>query len=132
MPAAELPAGFVRIASLHGAAETIDRLEAAARQHGLIVFARIDFAADAERAGLAMRPEQLLLFGNPRAGTPLMLAAPSTGLDLPMKALAWQDADGKTWVAYNPPEWIAQRHGLSPELAANLAGAVALIEQAAQ
>lgn len=95
------------------------------------MFARIDFAADASRAGLAMRPMQALVFGNPRAGTPLLVASPRSGLDLPVKALAWQDAEGKVWVSFNDPEYVVRRHGLEEGLARNLAGAVALVAKAA-
>jgi len=85
--------GIVRIASQHSVAATVERLEAALRERAILIFARIDFSGDAGRAGLTMRPEQLLIFGNPKGGTPLMQAAPSVGLDLPLKALVWEDAD---------------------------------------
>lgn len=124
--------GVVRIASHHTVAETVDRIESLLKQRGILVFARIDFSADAARAGLNMRPEQLLIFGNPRAGTPLMLAAPIAGLDLPLKALAWEDADGRVWIAYNDPQYVLRRHALASTLSANLAAAVPILEQAAQ
>jgi uncharacterized protein (DUF302 family) len=122
--------GFVRLASHHSVVATIDRLEAKLRERGVLVFARIDFSGDAGRAGLQMRPEQMLIFGNPKAGTPLMLAAPEAGLDLPLKLLVWEAADGKVWAAYNDPHYVIRRHGLPANLAANLAGVVPLIEQA--
>ena len=124
--------GIVRIASHHAVGETMDRIEALLKQRGIIVFARIDFSADAARAGLTMRPEQLLIFGNPKAGTPLMQAEPAAGLDLPLKALVWQDADARTWIAYNDPQYVVRRHALAAALGANLAAAVPLLEQAAQ
>jgi uncharacterized protein (DUF302 family) len=124
--------GVIDIPSNHAVAETLDRLESLARARGLLVFARIDFGADAGRAGLAMPPTQMLLFGNPKAGTPLMVASPRAGLDLPLKALAWQDAQGKVRVSFNDPEYLAARHGFPRELAANIAGARALIEEAAR
>ena len=93
--------------------------------------AQIDFSGDAARAGLTMRAERLLIFGNPKAGTPLMQAEPAVGLDLPLKALVWQDASGQTQVAYNDPQYIIRRHGLAAALAANLAAVVPLIERAA-
>lgn len=128
---AEIP-GLVRSSSSHSVAVTIDRLEASLRQRNILVFARIDFSADAARAGLSMRPEQMLIFGNPKAGTPLMLQVPAVGLDLPLKALAWEDAEGKVWVAYNDPQYIVRRHGIEAALAANLAAVVPLIESAAR
>jgi len=124
--------GILRIASSHTVVETMARLEGLLRERGVIVFARIDFSGDAARAGLTMRPEQMLVFGNPKAGTPLMQAEPAVGLDLPIKALVFEDAAGKTWVAWNDPQYIVRRHGLPAALAANLAAVVPLIERAAQ
>jgi len=123
--------GVVRIASSHTVVETVARLEGLLRERGVIVFARIDFSGDAERAGLTMRPEQMLVFGNPKAGTPLMQAEPAAGLDLPIKALVFEDAAGRTWIAWNDPQYIVRRHGLPAALAANLAAVVPLIERAA-
>lgn len=127
--AADIP-GVIQLLSQHSVADTIDRLQALLQQRGILVFARIDFSGDAERAGLHMRAQQLLIFGNPKAGTPLMLAAPTAGLDLPLKLLAWETPDGKVLAAYNDPQYIVQRHGLPAELAANLAAVVPLIERA--
>jgi uncharacterized protein (DUF302 family) len=124
--------GFIDFASNHSVSDTIDRLESLARSAGLLLFARIDFSGDAGRAGLTMRPMQMLLFGNPVAGTPLLIQAPRSGLDLPVKALAWQDANGKIWVSLNDPEYIARRQGLSAELAQRLAGAAELARKAAE
>ena len=126
----EIP-GLVRLLSHHSVGATIDRLEASLKQRGILVFARIDFSGDAGRAGLRMQPEQMLIFGNPKAGTPLMVQAPAVGLDLPLKALAWEGADGKVWVAYNDPQYIVRRYGIEPSLAANLAAVVPIIESAA-
>jgi uncharacterized protein (DUF302 family) len=123
--------GLIRLPSRHSVAATIDRLAASLEQRNILVFARIDFSGDAARAGLAMRPQQMLIFGNPKAGTPLMLQAPEAGLDLPLKALAWEDADGRVWVAYNDPQYIVRRHGIDAALATNLAAVVPLIEAAA-
>jgi uncharacterized protein (DUF302 family) len=122
--------GLVQIPSHHPVAATLDRLEALLKEKGILVFARIDFSGDAGRAGLPMRPEQMLIFGNPKAGTPLMLSAPTAGLDLPLKLLAWEAADGKVWAAYNEPEYVIKRHGLPASLAANLAAVLPLIERA--
>ena len=121
----------VRIRSAHDVAATVDRLVALFAQHGLRVFARIDFAADAAAAELALRPEQLLIFGNPKSGTPLLAASPTSGLDLPLKALVWEDADGATWIAHNDPAYIVSRHALPDALERNIAGAAALIAEAA-
>lgn len=96
------------------------RLEAVVAARGLVVFARIDFAGDAAAVGLQLRPTRLLVFGNPRAGTPLLAAAPTVGLDLPLKVLIWEAADGTVTVGYNSPEWIGARHGLPAELQARL------------
>jgi len=91
----------------------MDRLEAEIRAEGMKVFARIDHAAGASEAGLELRPTQLIIFGNARGGTPLMQSAQTVGIDLPLKALVWEDASGTTWLSYNEPSWIAQRHGVA-------------------
>jgi uncharacterized protein (DUF302 family) len=124
--------GIVRLAARHGVTATVDKLESLLREQSILVFARIVFSADAARAGLTMRPEELLIFGNPKGGTPLMQAEPLAGLDLPLKALIYEDAAGKTWIAYNDPAYIIRRHGLPPTLAANLAALIPLIERATQ
>jgi uncharacterized protein (DUF302 family) len=123
-------AGVVRLSSHHSVEATIGRLEGLLKERGILVFARIDFSGDAGRAGLSMPPEQMLIFGNPKAGTPLMLAAPAAGLDLPLKMLAWEEPDGKVWAAYNDPQYLVQRYHLPADLAANLAAVVPLIERA--
>jgi uncharacterized protein (DUF302 family) len=92
--------------------ETMDRLEAAVRARGGQVFARIDHARGAEEVGMTLRPTELLIFGNARAGTPLMQSSQTLGIDLPLKALVWEDAAGKTWLAYDEPSWIVARHGV--------------------
>jgi uncharacterized protein (DUF302 family) len=124
--------GVTRISSRHPVAQTMERLESLLRERGVMIFARIDFSGDAARAGLTMRPEQMLIFGNPKAGTPLMQSVPAAGLDLPLKALIWEDAEGRTQIAYNDPQYIIRRHGLDAALAANLAAVVPLIERAAR
>jgi uncharacterized protein (DUF302 family) len=112
-------------------ATTIDRLAELAAAKGMTIFARIDFSADAKAAGLALRPEQLLIFGNPKGGTPLLQSSPSAGLDLPLKALAYEDSDGVTRILLNDPAYIIARHGVAPELEKNIAGAAALVASAA-
>jgi len=129
--AADIP-GVVQLPSHHSVGTTIDRLDEILKQRGVVVFARIDFSGDAGRAGLSMRPEQMLIFGNPKGGTPLMVAVPAIGLDLPMKVLVWEDADGKVWAAYKDPKYLVQNYGVVPaDLAANLAAVVPIIERAA-
>lgn len=105
-------AGLKVSRSQHGPQETLDRFEVAIARYGMTIFARIDHGAAAEKAGLALRPTVLAIFGNARAGTPLMQAARTIAIDLPLKALVWQDEADVTWFAYNDPVWIARRHGL--------------------
>jgi uncharacterized protein (DUF302 family) len=127
-------AGLVTIRSRHSVKETIDRLEAALKTAGVDVFARIDHAAGAASVGMALRPTELLIFGNPRAGTPLMQAEQTIGIDLPLKLLAWEDESGAVWASHNDPAWLATRHGLGAEASAPvhaLAGAVAKFAEAA-
>jgi uncharacterized protein (DUF302 family) len=124
--------GTFDVRSSHSVPETLDRLESLAKSAGLTVFARIDFSGDALRAGLPMRPMQMLLFGNPKAGTPLLVASPRAGLDLPLKALAWEDASGAVWVSSNTPEYVQERHALPADLVAKIAGANGLVAKAAQ
>ncbi len=105
--------GLTSIESTFGPKETMDRLEAEIHQKGMNVFARIDHAAGAANVGLALAPTELIIFGNPRGGTPLMQSVQTVGIDLPLKVLVWQDAANKTWLSYNEPGWIAQRHGVA-------------------
>ena len=126
--------GLITVASAYGPKETMDRLEAAVKAKGLTVFARIDHAAGAAKVGLPLRPTTVLVFGNAKGGTPLMQAVQTIGIDLPLKALVWQDAAGKTWLSYNDPGWIAKRHGLGHEVDATigaLTGALRALAQAA-
>ncbi len=124
--------GLVEIVSRHSVAETLRRLQAAFTEKGFQVFAVIDHSSEAERAGLKMRPTKVLIFGSPKAGTPLMVAAPSLAIDLPLKALVAEDADGKVSVTYNDPEYLRERHGFPEEMIKNLAGAGALIAKAVE
>jgi len=102
--------GLTTVQSNFGPQDTMDRLEAEIKAHGMTVLARVNHAALAQQAGLALRPTEVILFGNPRGGTPLMQANQTLGIDLPLKALVWQDAVGKTWLSYNEPTWLARRH----------------------
>jgi uncharacterized protein (DUF302 family) len=104
------PGGLVSKPSRYSVPETVDRLVTILQSKGMTVFARIDHTAEAEKVGLKLRPSQLLIFGSPKGGTPLMAAAPTVAIDLPLKALAWQDADGKVWLAYNSPAYLKERH----------------------
>jgi uncharacterized protein (DUF302 family) len=124
--------GLISIPSKYSVPETLDRLESIARKQGLTVFARIDFSGDAQKAGLTMKPSGLLLFGNPKAGTPLMVATPTIAIDLPLKALAWEDPNGRTWLSYNKPEYLKERHGLPDTLLKNISGIKTLVEKAVE
>src|SRR5277367_5358243 len=104
------PDGLITIESPYGPEETMNRFEAEVRARGMTVFAHIDHAAGATAAGLSLRPTELLIFGNAKAGTPLMQSTQTFGIDLPLKALVWQDASGNTWLSYNDPAWLAKRH----------------------
>jgi uncharacterized protein (DUF302 family) len=103
--------GLVSVASPRSAADTMSRLEGLVKERGLTVFARIDHAAGASKIGKTLRPTELLIFGNPQGGTPLMECAQTAGIDLPLKALVWEDAAGKVVLSYNDPEYLAKRHG---------------------
>ena len=124
--------GLVQVASRYSVDETMRRLEAAFAEKGLRVFAVIDHSGEAEKVGLKMRPTKVLIFGSPKGGTPLMVAAPSLAIDLPMKALVAEDAEGKVSVTYNDPEYLKERHGVPGELIKNLAGAGAVIAKAVE
>jgi uncharacterized protein (DUF302 family) len=126
--------GLTTLRSGYGPRDTMNRLEAEVKARGMTVFARIDHAAGAADAGLSLRPTELLIFGNAKAGTPLMQSVQAIGIDLPLKALVWQDASGDTWLSYNDPAWLAQRHGLASEIATvigNMAAVLAAVTKAA-
>jgi uncharacterized protein (DUF302 family) len=127
MSANESDNGIKVLAASGGVDETMDRLENLAKKRGLTVFARINFARDAAAVGLEMQPTQLLILGSPAAGTPLMVAAPATALDLPLKVLAWQDPAKRCWVSFNSPEYLQRRHGFPAALMANVAGLEKLV-----
>ncbi|HEY2540279.1 MAG TPA: DUF302 domain-containing protein [Stellaceae bacterium] len=121
------PNGLITAASNFPAKETMNRLEAGIRARGMTVFARIDHAGGAAQVGLDLRPTEVIIFGNARGGTPLMQAAQTIGIDLPLKALVWEDAAGKVWLSYNDPGWLAQRHGLGAEVAQPVAALAAML-----
>jgi uncharacterized protein (DUF302 family) len=122
--------GMVHLSSSHSVAETLARLEALLKARGLAIFARIDHSGEAAKVGLEMRPTQVLIFGSPKAGTPLMIASPTVAIDLPIKALVWEDADGRVWLSYNSPEYLRQRHGFPEGMIANIAGPRVIFEEA--
>ena len=128
-PDGTLPEGLVASLSTLPPKATMDRLAAAVGRRGMTVLARIDHAAAARAAGLDLLPTEVLVFGNPKGGTPLMQSAQTAGIDLPLKALVWQDAEGCTWVGYNDPGWIAARHGIAdaPETIAAMRAALAAV-----
>ena len=121
--------GIISKSSPYSVTETIARLEAVLQAKGIAIFIRIDQQAEAEKVGLSLRPTQLLLFGNPKAGTPLMAIEPTIALDLPLKSLAWEASDGKVWLSYNDPNYLKQRFLLSDELVKNIAVIAPLIKQ---
>jgi uncharacterized protein (DUF302 family) len=124
--------GIINKPSKHSVDETLRKLQATLGAKGIAVFALIDHSGEAEKVGLKMRPTKLLIFGNPKGGTPLMVAAPSIAIDLPIKLLVWEDDQAKTWVSYNSPEYLAERHGLPPHLLQNLAFIEALATNAGE
>jgi uncharacterized protein (DUF302 family) len=124
--------GLLQVASLHSVEETVRRLQSVFAERGLQVFALIDHSGEAAKVGMKMRPTKLLIFGSPKGGTPLMLAAPSVAIDLPLKALVAEDENGKVWVSYNSPEYLQQRHGVPADLVKNIAGVAALVAKAVE
>ncbi len=122
--------GIVRLSSSHSVDETVRRIEALLRDRGLTLFCIIDHSGEAERAGMAMRPTKLVIFGSPAVGTPVMVASPSAAIDLPLKALVSEDAAGTVWVAYNSPDYLRLRHDIPGDLARSLGGAGPLLELA--
>ena len=119
--------GLVQVASPYSVDETVKRLQSVLAQKGLQVFALVDHSGEAEKVGMKMRPTKVLIFGSPKAGTPLMLSAPSVAIDFPLKALISEDANGKVSVSYNSPEYLQQRHGIPDDLVKNIAGVGALV-----
>ena len=127
-----MASGMIDVSSRYSVPETLARLQSVVKEKGMTVFAFIDHSDEAEKAGLTLRPTQLLIFGSPKGGTPLMVAAPRLAIDLPLKALAWQDEQGQVWLSYNSPEYLQQRHGIPADLLKNIAGIAALIQKAVE
>jgi uncharacterized protein (DUF302 family) len=124
--------GLIQVSSPYSVDETVKRLLAILSQKGLQVFALVDHSGEAEKIGMKMQATKLVIFGSPKAGTPLMVAAPTLAIDLPLKALVWQDGDGTAWVSYNSPEYLQQRHGVPDDLVKNIAGVGALVARAVE
>lgn len=124
--------GIISQRSRHSVDKTVEKLKSMLQAKGPTLFAVVDHSGEAQKVGMEMRPTRLLIFGNPRAGTPLMLAAPSSALDLPLKILIWEDGEGQVWVTYNSPSYVLQRHGLPPELLQNIAAIETLAAAAAE
>jgi uncharacterized protein (DUF302 family) len=123
--------GLIHLESKYSVDETLNRLQLLLQEKSVMIFALVDHSGEAAKVGLQMRPTKLLIFGNPKGGTPLMQAAPTVAIDLPLKALVWEDADGKVRLTYNDPAYLQQRHGVPAELVGNIAGVTALLEKAA-
>ena len=124
--------GLIHTSSPRSVPETVQRLRAILESKGLTIFALIDHSGEAAKVGMQMKPTQLLIFGSPKGGTPVMLAAPTVAIDLPLKALVWEDPQGKVWITQNSPEYLQQRHNIPADLVKNLAGAGALIAKAVE
>jgi uncharacterized protein (DUF302 family) len=124
--------GIVQVSSKYSVDETVTRLESVLAERGVRVFAVVDHSGEAGKVGMKMRPTKLVIFGNPKGGTPLMVAAPSLAIDLPLKALVSEDESGKVWVSYNSPEYLQQRHGVPQELIKNIAVVGATVMQAVE
>ena len=124
--------GIIDKASTHSVDETVEKLRGMLQAKGVALFALVDHSGEAAKVGMKMPPTKLLIFGNPKAGTPLMLAAPSSAIDLPLKILVWEDAQGKVWVSYNSPQYLQQRHGIPEELLPNIAVVETIAAKAAE
>lgn len=124
--------GLTRVPSPRSVEETVERLESVLKERNLQLFALIDHSGEAEKVGLKMRPTKLLIFGSPKGGTPVMVAAPTIAIDLPLKALVSEDEGGKVWVTYNTPEYLQQRHNVPGDLLKNISGVGALVAKAVE
>ena len=124
--------GFISKPSQHSVDETAEKLKGILQSKGIQLFALVDHSGEAAKAGLKMRPTKLLIFGDPKAGTPLMLAAPSAAIDLPLKILVWEDPAGRVWLSFNAPEYLQQRHGFPANLIQNIVAAGLLAAKAGE
>jgi uncharacterized protein (DUF302 family) len=124
--------GIVDVPSNHSVDETVEKVKNILQSKGITLFALVDHSGEAEKVGMKMPPTKLLIFGNPKGGTPLMLAAPSVAIDLPLKILVWEDGQGKVWLSYDSPEYLQERHGLPQDLLQNIAVVGTLAAKAAE
>jgi uncharacterized protein (DUF302 family) len=125
-----LDSGLIHLISPYSVSDTIERLDSVLRGTNLTILARIDHSGEAVKVGLTMRLTQLNIFGSPKSGTPVMVAAPTVAIDLPLKALIWQDVEGKVWLSYNDPEYLRRRHGIPDDVVKNISGLGGLLEKA--
>jgi uncharacterized protein (DUF302 family) len=124
--------GIINKPTHHSVEETVGKLKSILQAKGVTLFAFIDHSGEAEKVGMKMKPTKLMIFGSPKAGTPLMLAAPSSAINLPLKILVWEDAEGKVWISYNSPAYLQERHGIPAELLQNIAVVEGLAAKAAE
>lgn len=124
--------GMVHLSSSFSVSETLKKLDSVLQSRGLVVFARIDHSGEAEKVGIKMHPTQLIIFGSPKGGTPLMVASPTLAIDLPLKALVWEDAGGKVWLSYNTAEYLKERHNIPDDLMKNIAVIGPLLQSVVQ
>ena len=124
--------GIESLPSRYSVDKTLERLQSILKDKGVAVFAVVDHSGEAAKVGMEMRPTKLVVFGNPKGGTPLMIAAPTVAIDLPLKALIWEDSDGNIWISYNSPDYLQQRHHFPPELIKNIAGVIGLLKAAGE
>lgn len=124
--------GLIQVASPHSVNETVTRFKSIVAERGMQIFAFVDHSGEAEKVGLQMRPTKLIIFGSPKGGTPLMVAAPTLAIDLPLKVLIWQDEKAGVWVAFNSPEYLQERHNVSADLIKNISGVAALVAKAVE
>jgi uncharacterized protein (DUF302 family) len=124
--------GIVDLPSSHSVEQTVEKLKSILQAKGITLFSTVDHSGEAEKVGLKMPPTKLLIFGTPKSGTPLMLAAPSIAIDLPLKILVWEDGQGKVWVSYNSPAYLMERHGVPRELQQNISAVETLAAKAAE
>jgi uncharacterized protein (DUF302 family) len=124
--------GLIHLPSHHSVDDTVQRLQTLLQEKNITIFATVDHSREAEKVGLQMRPTKLVIFGNPKGGTPLMQAAPTLAIDLPLKTLVWEDADGKVWLSYNDPAYLQRRHQFPEALTANLSAVNGLLAKAAE
>jgi uncharacterized protein (DUF302 family) len=122
--------GMIHLSSSHSVADTLVKLEELLKARGISIFACVDHSGEAAKVGLEMRPTKVLIFGSPKAGTPLMVASPTIAIDLPLKALVWEDAEGRVWLSYNSPEYLQRRHDFPESLMQNIAGVRGIFDEA--